>query len=819
MSVYGRPNPYAAVPQNPYAQPIPPSAPPQSVSSAPLLPASSLLKGSGSVAQEVCECPTLTSSSGYQPLFQFLSVELNCELGLSFVKLEATFFNGSQEFSDFVFELPKSDSATVMKCSAAFGQRVVESVVIDLNDTSKLAAATNDMPVSPTNAENSKWQMYQPKWFRFPLSRVDPSVPVCVRVEYFQPMEFNENQYSITIPTAIPTSLLPANLGLNQVVSVVCSINTGTSMSKWQCTSHPMRILSQDITTISLRSDGSQTFSTSPFMVSYSMWSEQILSSMFSLYDWFVLFIAPPKPGSVQSVHGRSVVFLIDQSYSMSGAPLQNAKAALKVALSDLKPNDVFNIIAFDDRMYPFRQQMLTATSSNIVDAQNFVSSIHENGCTDIMTPIQKAVEMIHVHQKQGVNAAKMFSLPFVFLFTDGAVPNEREICDWTLKNARDIRFCTMAIGSYANAYFLRMLADIGRGFSDTILSFDELERKMISFIRMAEKPILTNIKLESPALRNAETFPNPFPDLYCGRPVVISGRLAALSAPTGIANIPGVTLRGDLPDGVSYTHYVSSVSSIYIPIQTLVCKQRLESLSARAWLTSDEKLKAQIIEESCTASMPCVYTTMVACEVDPVKKQQQAQQQRDEDASAHSRSSKTLQKKNSKSSSNVALIAACGVGAVFVLACTPGPALFGNLAATAGNALVSSSFVSIADTGFSVLWNGFSSAGGTVLNGLEGAGSFVLSSAWNGMSWVGSEIGSGINAIDASSCCDCYQICNGCICDQMCKIPCDTCTSVCESVCSCIGDVDCGSCTAQVGNCVFCFCKVFCEILGALAN
>ena len=49
----------------------------------------------------------------------------------------------------------------------------------------------------------------------------------------------------------------------------------------------------------------------------------------------------------------RETIFIIDSSGSMSGASMDQAKAALLLALGDLKPGDKFNVIDFDSEARP----------------------------------------------------------------------------------------------------------------------------------------------------------------------------------------------------------------------------------------------------------------------------------------------------------------------------------------------------------------------------------------------------------------------------------------------------------------------------------
>lgn len=70
-------------------------------------------------------------------------------------------------------------------------------------------------------------------------------------------------------------------------------------------------------------------------------------------------------------------------------------------------------------------------------------------------------------------------SIPLIFLITDGAVEDEREICNM-MKDVNgqlnSPRIYTFGIGSYCNHYFLHMLANIGRGYFDSALDVGQIQ-------------------------------------------------------------------------------------------------------------------------------------------------------------------------------------------------------------------------------------------------------------------------------------------------------------------------------------------------------
>lgn len=85
------------------------------------------------------------------------------------------------------------------------------------------------------------------------------------------------------------------------------------------------------------------------------------------------------------------MVFVVDISGSMSGSPIENVKNALCTALSELNPEDSFNIIAFNGEMYIFSPSLELATEETIENASQWISiKFIAGGDTNILLPLDQ---------------------------------------------------------------------------------------------------------------------------------------------------------------------------------------------------------------------------------------------------------------------------------------------------------------------------------------------------------------------------------------------------------------------------------------------
>eukprot|EP00997_Jenningsia_sp_PLL12_P000712 NODE_110_length_2503_cov_59.666667_g100_i0.p1 GENE.NODE_110_length_2503_cov_59.666667_g100_i0~~NODE_110_length_2503_cov_59.666667_g100_i0.p1 ORF type:complete len:369 (+),score=80.73 NODE_110_length_2503_cov_59.666667_g100_i0:33-1139(+) len=239
----------------------------------------------------------------------------------------------------------------------------------------------------------------------------------------------------------------------------------------------------------------------------------------------FALFLSPPSElHKYPPPFGRNIVFMLDKSGSMRGEPIEAAKKAILVGMDLLQPaKDKFMVFAYDSGHYVSTNDLVVATPENVQAVSGWISGFQAGGGTNICVPLEVALGKLQADPTPR-------TIPYIFLITDGAVQDERDICRMVHQKNEEtnlVRITTFGIGPYCNGYFLKRLASTGRGYSSTSLQCDSIYEKMVRLISMADKPILTNISMDIENVTEVEIYPFPIPDLFCGGPIVISGRYA----------------------------------------------------------------------------------------------------------------------------------------------------------------------------------------------------------------------------------------------------------------------------------------------------
>jgi Ca-activated chloride channel family protein len=117
--------------------------------------------------------------------------------------------------------------------------------------------------------------------------------------------------------------------------------------------------------------------------------------------------------------------------------------------------------------------------------------------------------------------------LRFVCFLTDGYVGNEAEILGEIHNRLGDSRLFSFGIGTSVNRYLLDHMAQAGRGAVAYLGPNDSAAAIMENFFSRISHPAMTDLAVDWGGLNVTEVFPNRLPDLFVGRPLILSGRFA----------------------------------------------------------------------------------------------------------------------------------------------------------------------------------------------------------------------------------------------------------------------------------------------------
>ncbi|MBD3730311.1 MAG: marine proteobacterial sortase target protein [Sphingomonadales bacterium] len=237
--------------------------------------------------------------------------------------------------------------------------------------------------------------------------------------------------------------------------------------------------------------------------------------------DYVMAAITPPSSGPTGDVPPREMIFVIDNSGSMSGESMRAAKASLLYALGTLRPQDSFNIIRFDDTMTMLFEDAVPASADQVALGKRFTQGLDADGGTEMLPALQAALS----DRREGTPGA----IRQVVFLTDGDLSNEREMMAEISQHLGRSRVFMVGIGSAPNSYLMSRMAEAGRGTFTHIGTAEEVDTTMRDLLDRLSLPVASGLKVVVDGA-NVEFTPAVLPDLYAGEPLVLLARGKDLS-------------------------------------------------------------------------------------------------------------------------------------------------------------------------------------------------------------------------------------------------------------------------------------------------
>ncbi|KAL5572333.1 hypothetical protein UlMin_021930 [Ulmus minor] len=456
----------------------------------------------------------------------------------------------------------------------------------------------------------------KPNIFTLTIPQVDGGSILSIKMSWSQKLVYKDGHFSLNIPFTFPEYVTPLVKKISKKEKIQLNVNSGAGTEVLvKTSSHPLKELKRQVGKLGYFYESEVlSWSRVDFNFSYMVSSSDIHGAVLlqspSMHevDQREMFSVYLYPGNQQSrkVSRNDIVFVVDISESMRGKPLDDTKNVLSEALSKLEQEDSFSIIAFNGDTYLFSTSMEVATRETVERAiewmnVNFIAA----GGTNILLPLNKAIEMLS-------NARG--STPIVFLVTDGAVEDERHICDvmkthLTNNKSKCPRIYSFGIGLFCNHYFLRMLATISRGQYEAAYDVDSVRARLQILYTKASSLVLSGITFDPlDELDDFEMLPSHIPDLSSKGPLIVSGRYSGKFPET-------LKVKGVLSDSKSFLLELKIHNAKDIPLDRVFAKEQIDLLTAQAWLSENKQLQDKIVKMSIQTGIISEFTRMVLLE------------------------------------------------------------------------------------------------------------------------------------------------------------------------------------------------------------
>jgi Ca-activated chloride channel family protein len=453
---------------------------------------------------------------------------------LARVTLTQRFHNPSQQFREGRYLFPLPENAAVDGMVLTIGDRRIVGRI-----DRKAEAEKTYRQARASGKKASLVSQQRPNLFSTAVANIAPGETVQVELHYQQTLDVDGRRFQLRLPLTLTPRFTPATETPHPLDSLLRNTvaNPGGTAEAGTASIHIDLDAGNRLATLGSPSHAihsqrhGRRYTITPKAGPVPMdrdlllnWEledtgEPLATSFYEQIDgehYALLMVVPPDTSQATTLP-REILFIIDSSGSMGGAPMRQAKASLQLALQRLKPGDRFNITDFDSQHTLLFEQPATVNDSSRQQAQDFVDSLQASGGTHMLPALSATLSQ---HTSDG-------HLRQVIFITDGAVGNENGIFRALHQQLGEARLFTVGIGSAPNSHFMTRAAQFGRGSFTYINDQNQVQQGMDTLFRRLESPLMRNLQVQLPGGTVAEQWPQKLPDLYAGEPLLVAMKLS----------------------------------------------------------------------------------------------------------------------------------------------------------------------------------------------------------------------------------------------------------------------------------------------------
>jgi Ca-activated chloride channel homolog len=544
---------------------------------------------------------------------------------LADVEVKQIFQNPYKNKIEATYLFPLPTQAAVNSMSLTTGGVTIEGE-IKLRDEAKqiytAALAKGNVAVLLTQE--------RPNLFQQHVANIEPGAELTVTLRYVQALPYDDGAYELVFPMVagprhvpasskirpedaklVQPSALPAGLRPAHDISLSVALDAGVPIGAVTSPSHLLSLTRDGDRRAAISLGAGDTIPNKDFILRYAVAGQtpQLAVMTHRSGESGALFLVaqPPAQAAQVAVAPRELVFVLDTSSSMAGAPLAKAKEAIRQTLKTMGPDDTFQIIRFDDTASALGARPINNKPRNIELALHWLDALGATGGTDMIPGLKAALTFPHDPAR----------LRIVAFLTDGYIGNEDEVLAAVQANLGPARLFSFGVGSAVNRYLLEELAAIGRGTVQVVRPDEDTAAAVASFTRRIARPVLTDVMISWGGLDVQSVVPAAIPDLFVGQPLVVSARFGKPGRGTVVvtATSGGRPVRFELAVELPEKAERPAVASVW-------ARARIAELSRQQLRGEKDAIRKEITDLALSHHLMTAYTAFVAVDGSKVTKE-----------------------------------------------------------------------------------------------------------------------------------------------------------------------------------------------------
>ncbi len=326
--------------------------------------------------------------------------------------------------------------------------------------------------------------------------------------------------------------IIPEGMRAGHDISLKVNINSPVAIKDVNSRLHKVKTTKKDDKNYTIELDSNDNIPNKDFILNYTSASKKVEEGIICHTDdkkggFFSLVIQPPAKPSTSIITPKEMIFVVDDSGSQSGRPIEKCKETMKYCIEKMNPDDTFNVISFSNttiKLFDFPQKNNERTRKKALD---FINARTGSGGTEMRPAIIEAL-----------TGSDPERLRIVTMMTDGYIGNDMSISQLVSENIGNARMFVFGNGNSVNRYLITKMAKLGRGECDIVDLNKSGEEVANNFYKKIGCPLMTDVKADWGTLPVTDVLPEGQPDLFSEKPLVFSGRYT--KGATGVLTLTG---------------------------------------------------------------------------------------------------------------------------------------------------------------------------------------------------------------------------------------------------------------------------------------
>jgi Ca-activated chloride channel family protein len=510
------------------------------------------------------------------------------------VTVVQTFVNPSDQPIEAVYTFPLPHDAAVDRMRFKIGSRIIEGVIKRKEEARRIYEAAKNSGQAAALLDQER-----PNIFTQSVANIMPKAEIQVEISYIQLLKYEGGQFEFTYPMVVGPRFLgnasdpdkiappitPEGTRSGATIELTVNLHAGARIESLGSVLHAVSINREGEDAAVIKLSRKDEIPNRDFILRYRTATDSVKSALLTSFDpqkggFFSLVLLPPKIPAATQIAPREMIFVMDQSGSQSGFPIDKSKELTLKLIKTMRPNDTFNVFGFNNTTRALFQTPQHVTADTLAKAETFVKAMQAGGGTQLL---------------EGLNAALLppqdpERLRIVVFNTDGFVGDEPQILDSIQKNRAKTRIFTFGIGNGVNRYLIDAMSREGRGDSEVVTLAESADGAVERFAQRMRSPVLTDINVKFDGVEPTEVYPRYIPDVFSDRPIVVYGRYENPSQGrvTLTGRVGGRPWNQTLDVRLPSDPGSSSIMSLW-------ARSKIDDLTTRAYLQMQNQELAQV--------------------------------------------------------------------------------------------------------------------------------------------------------------------------------------------------------------------------------